>query len=72
MADELPEAVWVKDSQGNLRGLHATCARWLSLEPVETDRVMYHTEVCLGCGKFLDATPPEREGTSPVDGASLL
>jgi hypothetical protein len=73
MGDEVPEAVWVLDSQGKLRGLHASCARWLRLEPVNAgDRVMYHTEVCLGCGKFLDADPPVREGTSEVDGKTLL
>jgi hypothetical protein len=72
MADELPEAVWVQDSQGNLRGLHASCAKWMQLEPVDTDRQMYHTEICLGCGRFLDADPPAREGTAPFDAKDIL
>ena len=71
MADEI-ESVWVKDSQGNLRGLHASCARWMQLEAEQTDRKPYHTEVCLGCGRFLDAVPPEREGVAPFDAKTLL
>jgi hypothetical protein len=73
MADEDEiESVWVKDTQGNLRGLHASCAKWMQLEPEQTDRKMYHTEVCLGCGRFLDAAPPEHEGFAPFDAKTLL
>jgi len=72
MAEGDVQAVWVTDTEGNLRGLHATCARWLKLEAEVTDREPYHTEICLGCGRFLDAPAPEREGTAPIDGKSLL
>ncbi len=72
MAEGGVQAVWVTDSEGNLRGLHAACARWLKLEPEVTDREAYHTEICLGCGRFLDAVAPEHEGTAPIDGKSLL
>ncbi|HLQ33230.1 MAG TPA: hypothetical protein VK457_11120 [Chloroflexota bacterium] len=72
MADEGPQAVWVKDREGNLRGMHASCARWLQLEPEVTDRAPYHTEICRGCGRFLDAVPPEREGTAGIDAKELL
>jgi hypothetical protein len=71
MADEI-DAVFVQDSQGKLRAMHSVCATWLQLEPVPSDRQPFHTEVCLGCGRFLDAAPPERTGTANVDGKSLL
>jgi hypothetical protein len=66
------QAVWVTDSEGNLRGLHASCAEWLLLKPEVTDRQPYHTEICLGCGRFLDAVPPEHTAKPNVDGRALL
>jgi hypothetical protein len=73
MADDEIEAVWVKDTQGKMRGLHASCAKWMQLEPEENDgRKPYHTELCLGCGRFLDAVPPEREGVAPFNARETL
>lgn len=64
--------MWVKNPEGVLRGFHITCGRWLQLVPDETDRTPYHTEICRGCGRFMDATAPDRTGTAPIDGRSLL
>ncbi|HLY64833.1 MAG TPA: hypothetical protein VKU60_04800 [Chloroflexota bacterium] len=72
MADETPEVVWVKNAEGKLRGFHGTCAQWLKLEGSTESRPAYHTELCRGCGRFLDATPPEHTGPPPEDVGMLL
>ncbi len=64
--------MWVHDTEGNLRGFHVVCAQWLQLTPEVTDRQPYHTEICRGCGRFMDAVPPDRTGVAPIDGKSLL
>jgi len=72
MAEGQPEIVWVKNAQGELRGLHAACAQWLKLEGGAEGRSAYHTELCRGCGRFLDAPPAEHKGPPPDDVGMLL
>lgn len=68
--------VWYQDGEGILRGFHLMCAVWLNLDPKEGDsaRTPYHTEVCRGCGRFLDAKAPDKDQPPPpgVDGRMVL
>jgi hypothetical protein len=66
------DLVWVKNSKGELRGFHPACAQWLGISGGSESREPYHTELCRGCGRFLDAAPPEHTGPPPADIDVLL
>ena len=51
--------VWARDRNGQLRGFHAACARRFDVGPSSETRQPYYTEICMGCGHFLDAEPCE-------------
>ena len=68
MADD---TVWVKSSKGELRGFHPACADWLHVSGSGDNRQAYHTELCRGCGRFLDAAPPEHTGP-PLENVEIL
>jgi hypothetical protein len=72
VAEDDVKYFWVTDSLGEPRAFHTSCGRWLGLEPEIIDRQPFHTEICRGCGRFLDAPPPDKSNSPPMDGKLVL